>query len=559
MTQERDADVSALAEMAGRLVDEFELETVAELDGRSSLLDALDGRGVSTEVLDEGPSDCVFDLVIARPRSEANARSAEQLVARAVASANLVLWLPCKGEPHRWPAWWDSMFDRHGLVALDIVRAWLWGDSQVPVAIKQSACVYARPRDVAKHHRPSMPRDVLHPEVLGDLISEGRRREAYWEQSLRGVNDELTGVVERTTSELQRLTRQVEHAITAVNSDVERMTAGARLGIAARRRGSIANFPSEAERSGPIGSAAQRGSRPTLRRTVAVLSRAGSRMASRSMTSAVASNLMRSMTSDALCDWEWYHGTYMSADPSADPIEHYLEFGSDRRFKPHPLLHSVWYADQHREDVGEADALLHYQLLGRRQMLSPHPLFEPSWYASQVPGNRAARTNSAMHYLVYGWRRGRDPHPLFSTDWYLRHYTDVAAAGLNPLMHYLIHGWREGRHPSPLFHSQWYMEQAGLEEGHVDPLEHYVWFGARNGLAPSPLLDPSWYRRRYGLSGGDALMPVRHYVAEGLPAGLAASPWQAELGATLLTTPTIRPSDARHTHVEMARPGPPVD
>jgi hypothetical protein len=148
---------------------------------------------------------------------------------------------------------------------------------------------------------------------------------------------------------------------------------------------------------------------------------------------------------------------------------------------------------------------------------------------------------------------GLDPHPLFSTEWYLRHYEDVADADMNPLVHYLRFGWSEGRHPSPLFHPQAYAEVAGLQQGLVDPLEHFVTVGAGHGLSPSPILDPVWYRRRHGLTGGDALMPIRHYVAFGLAGGLAASSWELVLRERLNSLSTNPPSDALHRLPETAQ------
>jgi hypothetical protein len=121
--------------------------------------------------------------------------------------------------------------------------------------------------------------------------------------------------------------------------------------------------------------------------------------------------LGRQLVRSGLFDAVWYVGQYPeTAKHGRSPVDHYLEEGYLRGFRPNPLFDSRWYLQRY-EDV------------------------------------RRAGINPLVHYLQYGCREGRNPGPEFETDFYLLSYPDVLKSGINALAHYLRYGRHEGRLP----------------------------------------------------------------------------------------------------------------
>jgi hypothetical protein len=121
--------------------------------------------------------------------------------------------------------------------------------------------------------------------------------------------------------------------------------------------------------------------------------------------------LLRQLAASGLFDADWYLREYPDVAASGlSPVEHYLEEGYLRGYRPNPLFDTRWYLDRY-EDV------------------------------------RRAGVNPLVHYLRDGCREGRDPGPDFHTDFYLTANPDVRSSGMNPLSHYLRYGQKEGRPP----------------------------------------------------------------------------------------------------------------
>jgi hypothetical protein len=115
------------------------------------------------------------------------------------------------------------------------------------------------------------------------------------------------------------------------------------------------------------------------------------------------------LESSGLFDAEWYLRQYPDVAKSGlSPVEHYLEDGYLRGYRPNPLFDTRWYLEQN-DDV------------------------------------RRAGVNPLLHYIEYGCREGRNPGPEFNTNYYLKANPDVRERGMNPLVHYLLFGGREGR------------------------------------------------------------------------------------------------------------------
>jgi len=123
--------------------------------------------------------------------------------------------------------------------------------------------------------------------------------------------------------------------------------------------------------------------------------------------------LGRQLVRSGLFDAKWYVREYPEAAKNGQvPVEHYLEEGYLRGFRPNPLFDSRWYLERY-EDV------------------------------------RRAGVNPLVHYLQNGYREGRNPGPGFQTAYYLEANPDVRGNGMNPLAHYLRYGRHEGRLPRP--------------------------------------------------------------------------------------------------------------
>jgi hypothetical protein len=128
--------------------------------------------------------------------------------------------------------------------------------------------------------------------------------------------------------------------------------------------------------------------------------------------SPVRRRVLRRLTVSGLFDADWYTREYPDVAASGlSPVEHYLEEGYIRGYRPNPLFDTRWYLERY-EDV------------------------------------RRAGVNPLVHYLHNGCREGRDPSPHFHTDFYLTTNPDVRASGVNPLSHYLRYGRNEGRVPT---------------------------------------------------------------------------------------------------------------
>jgi Methyltransferase domain len=119
-----------------------------------------------------------------------------------------------------------------------------------------------------------------------------------------------------------------------------------------------------------------------------------------------------------------------------------------RRLMQSGLFDADWYAREYPETAKNGRAPVeHYLEEGYLRGYRPNPLFDTRWYLSRYEDVRRAGINPLVHYLEKGNREGRNPGPEFETDFYLLTYPDVRASGMNPLDHYLRYGKGEGRSP----------------------------------------------------------------------------------------------------------------
>lgn len=128
---------------------------------------------------------------------------------------------------------------------------------------------------------------------------------------------------------------------------------------------------------------------------------------------------------------------------------------------------------------------------------------------------------------------------LFDAEAYRAAYLERSPWRRWPFAHYLAFGARRGLRPNPFFDPDYY--RARLAEAGIAlrgcPLGFYLRHGAERAEPPSPEFDPAWYRRRYG-AVGEAVHPLRHFLAHGIAEGRDPAPyidlrrWMSAAGAT---------------------------
>ncbi len=184
-----------------------------------------------------------------------------------------------------------------------------------------------------------------------------------------------------------------------------------------------------------------------------------------------------------LFDRAWYGSRYLSGQPGADPVAHYLWLGAAAGCDPHPLFDTAWYAARH-PGLGVANPFADYLRRGMAADEDPHPLFDAGFYRAQAPD---AAGQALQHYSARAANDLRCPTPFFDMAGYLADNPDVAALGLDPVRHFLSTGAAENRDPHALFDTGWYRRTHLGGSAAVNPLAHWLRGGAAEGLPPHPL------------------------------------------------------------------------
>lgn len=154
-------------------------------------------------------------------------------------------------------------------------------------------------------------------------------------------------------------------------------------------------------------------------------------------------------TAAGLFDADWYRRTYPEVG-KRDPIDHFLEVGEARQYRPHPMFDVAWY-HEHAPDVRAVgvNALIHFIQAGSAEGRDPNPFFSSRWYGANNP-DAAAFATGLSHYAQVGVAAGRDPSPRFDIAFYAERNADLLETGLDPFSHFLLIGRREGRAPTSL-------------------------------------------------------------------------------------------------------------
>ena len=180
------------------------------------------------------------------------------------------------------------------------------------------------------------------------------------------------------------------------------------------------------------------------------------------------------------------------ADPSQDPLKHYVLTGWREGRDPAPWFSTEAYLEAH-PDVARSGAEPFFHFLtrgraeGREVRASAHA---EAW----LTGTLGAPAPWSLEALLATAPKAR-PRPVFNAtadravvepefdaEWYLAHNPDIAAAGTDPLHHFLITGWHEGRDPSPRFSVRDYLElYPDVAQAEVNPFVHYLTAGRAEG------------------------------------------------------------------------------
>jgi len=160
---------------------------------------------------------------------------------------------------------------------------------------------------------------------------------------------------------------------------------------------------------------------------------------------------------------------------SVRPIVHYLSFGRDEGWEPHPLSDTSYYLAQLGESIEDIHSLIHYIKGGAANQTDPHPLFDSKYYLSQAGDISASGLTPLGHFLSEGAARHLNPNPFFDVQFYCSQVPELKINGMNPLVHYLLIGAANRLDPGPHFQTSYYLEKNPklLDEG-INPLAHFL-------------------------------------------------------------------------------------
>jgi|GEM_PF-4801891 len=158
----------------------------------------------------------------------------------------------------------------------------------------------------------------------------------------------------------------------------------------------------------------------------------------------------------------------------------------------------------------------------RRWLIARSRIFDRKWYRAEYPESGVAGLDPIMHYLLSGADRGYRPHLLFDPAWY-KNARGPRQRDQNLLIDYINYGAREGIDPSPYFATPFYRKAVGGTGG-LTPLGHFVACGLPRGLAPTPLFDRAWYLKNNPDVRRAGFDPFLHFVASGARDGRSPGP-----------------------------------
>ena len=119
------------------------------------------------------------------------------------------------------------------------------------------------------------------------------------------------------------------------------------------------------------------------------------------------------------------------------------------------LVDADWYLNRY-EDVrrAAADPVSHYLLYGSREGRDAGPWFRASWYQFRYAGAAESHTTPLVHFINTGAALGLRPCPEFDTVWYSQRYLGAKSPSILALWHFLTSGLQGGAVPDPRLDNQ---------------------------------------------------------------------------------------------------------
>ena len=110
------------------------------------------------------------------------------------------------------------------------------------------------------------------------------------------------------------------------------------------------------------------------------------------------------------------------------------------------LFHEKYYLSLYQDVVNsDLSPLEHFIEVGAARGYKPNPFFDTKYYLEQNSEVTESGINPLAHYIAFGSQEKSNPNPFFDTKYYLEQNPEVAESGINPLAHYMTFGAQEGR------------------------------------------------------------------------------------------------------------------
>ena len=119
------------------------------------------------------------------------------------------------------------------------------------------------------------------------------------------------------------------------------------------------------------------------------------------------------------------------------------------------LVDPDWYLNRYT-DVrrAAADPVSHYLLYGSREGRDAGPWFRAAWYQFRYPGAVEPNLTPLAHFINTGAALGMRPCPEFDTVWYGERYLGAKSPSILALWHFLTSGLKGGAVPDPRLDNQ---------------------------------------------------------------------------------------------------------
>ena len=161
----------------------------------------------------------------------------------------------------------------------------------------------------------------------------------------------------------------------------------------------------------------------------------------------------------AAFDVDWYIRTHMAgSEPQENPLRHYLAIGRKAGLgiravddggmalvRESGVFDEEYYRARYPDMADPSvDPLAHYLRHGWRERRAPSALFDTGYYLDNNPDIAGLDESPLRHFCRIGWKELRNPSRDFDIWWYWSNYMDPASEDRNPLGHYQQVGRAQG-------------------------------------------------------------------------------------------------------------------